>query len=96
MFLNFLGSKHDVVMILGLGVSVNPDSPVSLPPPAVSPAVFRDAVSHLPDPFHSELRHSEAFDGSLRSFPNDPSKLSFIVSLPRGRVLEWTEAFFMF
>lgn len=73
-FLNFLGPKHDVVMI-GLGVSVNPDSPVSLPPPAISPAVFWDAVFHLPDPFHSELGHSEAFNGSLHSFPNDPSKL---------------------
>lgn len=41
----------------------------------VSPAVFRNAVSHLPDPFHSELCHSEAFGGSLHSFPNDPSKL---------------------
>lgn len=39
---------------------------------------------------------SLAFSQSLHSFPDDGSKLSFVISLLKGRALAWAEAFFSF
>lgn len=80
------------------------EAAVSFPAPAPSTAIFCDAVSPTPEPYHRKLggccgflmQCSLAFFRSPRFFPDDTVKLSYVVGLLSGKVLPWAEAFFMF
>lgn len=71
-------------------------APVAQPPPAA----FRDAASPPPEPFSGELgkcrgfvlQCSLVFRRSPQSFPDDASKISYIIGLLRDKALRWAEA----
>uniref|UniRef100_A0A3B5L0M0 DUF4939 domain-containing protein n=1 Tax=Xiphophorus couchianus TaxID=32473 RepID=A0A3B5L0M0_9TELE len=79
-------------------------APVPAPAPASSsaapaPPLSRDVITPTPEHYSGELEKSKgfllqcalAFRRSLRSFPDDGSKIYFLVGLLRDRALRWAE-----
>jgi len=85
---------HDKLPQVSAAATSDP-LPVSSPLP-----VHRDAITPTPDYFSGELEKCKGFllqctlvfNRSPRSFPDDVSKISYIVGLLRDRALKWAES----